>query len=109
LLRESGVGYVHDIGGEYGFGAVPNVDDEAAFHAGWEARIFGVLRSLIHNGCFTWDEFRHAVETMQPAAYLSASYFERWVDAVERLAVQRKLISAEDRAEAMAAGQDRPS
>jgi nitrile hydratase len=97
------VSYVHDIGGRYGFGAVPGLDDEAAFHAAWEARIFGILRSLIHNGAFTWDEFRHAVEQTPPAAYLASGYFERWADAMGRLAVHKGLITEDDLAAARAA------
>jgi nitrile hydratase accessory protein len=85
--------YVHDIGGTQGFGPLPGLDDDVAFHAAWEARVFAIVRSLIHNGVFTWDEFRHAIERMDPAAYLGTSYFERWAEAVERLCVEKGVIA----------------
>lgn len=89
--------YIHDIGGLHGFGPVPDRHDELQFHAAWEARTFALMRALLHNGVFAVDEFRHAVERMEPAAYLSATYFERWVDAIERLCVERGLITAAER------------
>lgn len=93
----STVPYIHDIGGLHGTGPVPGVDDEADFHAAWEARVFGIVRSLVHNGHFTLDEFRHSVERMAPEDYLGASYFERWLDAVERICAEKGLISSADR------------
>lgn len=84
--------YIHDIGGLRGLGAVPELDDDLDFHAAWEARVFGLMRSLRYAGAFTTDEFRHTIERMDPAAYLGASYFERWIDAVERLCLAKGLI-----------------
>jgi nitrile hydratase subunit beta len=31
------------------------------------------------------DEFRDAIESMPPAQYLAASYYERWLFALEAL------------------------
>ncbi len=95
--------YVHDIGGLHGFGPVEDVADAAPFHAAWEARVTGIVRALIYNRAFTADEFRHAIERMDPAAYLGASYYARWTDALERLCVEKGLLSEEDRAAAHAA------
>lgn len=80
---------VHDLGGREGFGPVPGTDDQLSFHAAWEARIFGIMRTLIARGTFNFDQFRAAVEQIEPDAYLSSSYFERWVEAVERLVEER--------------------
>ncbi|MQA11661.1 MAG: nitrile hydratase subunit beta [Pseudonocardiaceae bacterium] len=99
--------YVHDIGGRHGMGPLPGLDDELDFHAAWETRTFGIVRSLIYRGAFTLDEFRHAIERMDPARYLGASYFERWLDAVERLCVEKGLITSAERDEIVAAaGED---
>lgn len=95
--------YVHDIGGLHGFGALPGLDDEVLFHAAWEARAFAIVRTLIHNGAFTWDEFRHSIERMQPAEYFASGYYERWTAAVERLCVEKGLLSEADHAEILAA------
>ncbi|HEV2780059.1 MAG TPA: nitrile hydratase accessory protein [Actinophytocola sp.] len=95
--------YVHDIGGLHGFGPVPGRDDELDFHAAWEARVFAIVRSLLHNGVFTWDEFRHAIERMAPADYFASGYYERWTEALERLCVEKGLITAEQRDDIRAA------
>lgn len=97
------MGYVHDVGGMHGFGSIADLDDSAPFHAAWEARVFGIVRALIYNGAFAPDEFRHAIELMDPTAYLGASYYERWADALERLCVEKGLLTEDDRGAARAA------
>lgn len=84
--------YIHDIGGLRGLGTVPDLDDDLDFHAAWEARVFGLVRSLRYAGAFTTDELRHTIERMEPTVYLGASYFQRWLDAVERLCREKGLI-----------------
>ncbi len=87
------MGFVHDLGGMRGFGSIDPEDDELLpFHEGWEARIFGVVRSLRQNGVCTPDEWRHSVERLAPATYLSLSYYERWVLAAERVAVEKGFL-----------------
>ncbi|HEV8558789.1 MAG TPA: nitrile hydratase accessory protein [Actinophytocola sp.] len=95
--------YPHDIGGMHGFGPVPGLDDEHLFHAAWEARAFAVVRSLIQNGVFTWDEFRHAIERMPAGAYFSSGYYERWADAAERLCVEKGVLTPAERDQLQAA------
>ena len=86
----------HDIGGLPGFGPVTGLDDELNFHAAWEARTFAIVRSLIHNGAFTWDEFRDTIERMPAGEYFASGYYERWADAAERLCVEKGLLTEED-------------
>ena len=76
---------IHDIGGLHGFGALTIEPDEPPFHHEWEARVFAINRFLLANGWYTLDEFRDAIERMPPAEYLAASYYERWLHAVEAL------------------------
>lgn len=91
------MGYVHDLGGMRGFGPVdPDDDEQLPFHEAWEARIFGIVRSLRQNGVCTPDEWRHAVERLPPATYLSRSYYERWVLAAERIAVEKGVLREGD-------------
>jgi hypothetical protein len=98
----------HDLGGRDGFGPVPGTDDQLAFHAAWEARIFGILRTLIARGAFNFDQFRDAVERMEGDAYIGASYFERWVDAVERLLCERGDLSDAEVERLRALGREAP-
>jgi hypothetical protein len=95
--------YVHDIGGLHGFGEVPERDDELTFHAAWEARVFAIVRSALHNGAFTWDEFRHAIERMAPADYFASGYYERWTEALERVCLEKGLLTADEQARIRAA------
>jgi len=55
------------------------------FHADWEARVYALAGVLGRRGLFTGDELRDAIESLPPERYLSASYYERWLDALEAL------------------------
>ena len=78
---------VHDMGGMHGFGPVP--DDDAQFHADWERAVYGMDKVAKAEGWFNIDEKRHAIERMDPADYLGSTYFERWLDGLERLLVEK--------------------
>ena len=78
---------VHDMGGMHGFGPVP--DDDAQFHAEWERAVYGMDKIAKAEGLFNIDEKRHAIERMEPAEYLGSTYFERWLDGLERLLVEK--------------------
>ncbi len=73
------------MGGETGFGPVPVGDDAEGFHTDWEARVFALFRALRAAGLFGLDEFRDAIERIPPEDYLAASYYERWLRAMEML------------------------
>jgi hypothetical protein len=76
---------IHDLGGRRGFGGSLAARDEGVFHADWEARVFTMASLLLSRGCFNVDEFRHAIERLDPVAYLADGYYGRWLGAVERL------------------------
>ncbi|MET7798787.1 hypothetical protein [Streptomyces decoyicus] len=83
---------VNDVGGQSGFGALEIEADEPPFHADWEARVFALNSALVRNGVYRLDEFRDAVERMAPQEYLAASYYERWLRAIETLLAERGLL-----------------
>ncbi|WP_329239413.1 hypothetical protein [Actinoallomurus sp. NBC_01490] len=83
---------VHDMGGQSGFGPVPVGDDDAEpFHADWEARVYALTRALLRRGVFNLDEMRDAIERIPPREYLSASYYERWLAAIETILGEKGL------------------
>lgn len=85
---------IHDLGGMDGFGPVVVERDEPVFHAPWEARVFGLLFGVtMHTGAHL---YRHAVERMDPAHYLSAPYYERMLTGILTLAVERGMVTAAD-------------
>jgi nitrile hydratase len=84
---------VHDMGGMDGFGRVQPEVNEPVFHADWERRVLALFTSVLALTGRNMDEFRHAIERIPPARYLTSSYYERWLQATETLLVERGLIS----------------
>src|SRR5262245_14843919 len=97
---------VHDLGGMQGFGPVRRERDEPVFHAPWEAVVFAIRRSRSVVRLFTIDEFRHTIERMEPARYLASTYYERRLDALVRVLIDKGVVTTEEleaRAVALAA------
>ncbi|GAA2929264.1 hypothetical protein [Streptomyces mexicanus] len=84
---------INDVGGTVGFGAIDTTDDPEPFHADWEARVAGLLLALRAEGLLQLNEFRDAIESIPPARYLTASYYERWFTAICAL-LERKGVLA---------------
>jgi nitrile hydratase subunit beta len=75
---------VHDMGGMHGFGPVVVEGGDEIFHEEWEPRVFAL--DLLGNVRPLFGELggRAAAESMDPAHYLEASYYERWLWGAER-------------------------
>lgn len=85
---------IHDLGGCHGFGPVEVEQDEPAFHAHWEASVFAMMFAAGRAGATgNADRFRHAIERIDPAAYLEDGYYGRWLGGLETLFVEAGLIS----------------
>ena len=84
---------VHDMGGMHGFGPVIPEEHEPVFHAEWERRAFALTVAMGFSGEWNIDMARFAREQMPPAEYLVASYYERWLFGLERLLVERRLLT----------------
>ena len=95
---------VNDVGGMGGFGPVEQELDEPAFHSDWEAHVFAMNRALIGAGVYNLDEFRDAIERMDPQEYLRSSYYEKWFHAVRTLCVEKGVLTAQEVAGALLAG-----
>ncbi len=91
---------IHDLGGMHGFGAITREADEPVFHAEWERRVFA-LNMLVEVA--NLDAFRHAVERLEPATYLTVSYYEKWAFALEALLVDAGVVTPEEVAARVAA------
>ncbi|HEY5987495.1 MAG TPA: hypothetical protein VIV12_14145 [Streptosporangiaceae bacterium] len=81
----------HDIGGQTGFGPVSQADDAQPFGADWEARVYALNGVLRQRGVYDVHQFRDAIERIPPERYLAASYYERWLLAIETLLAERGL------------------
>ncbi len=95
---------IHDLGGMEGFGPIAPEHNEPIFHAEWEKRVFGLFAPLSAAGTFCVDEFRHAIERMGAAGYLSSSYYEHWLHAFETLTLEKDVLTAEELRTGQAAG-----
>jgi len=88
---------VHDIGGMHGFGAVVPEQDEPVFHEPWEGRVYVMQGQL--NTKFPPQQpgaNRDIVERIEPARYLAISYYERFLEVLEKRALAEGIISAEE-------------
>lgn len=84
---------IHDLGGMHGFGPVEREADEPVFHAEWEARMFALASAVPFAVPYSDDHFRREIERMDPAAYLNASYYERWLASVVALLEERGILA----------------
>jgi nitrile hydratase subunit beta len=75
---------VHDMGGMHGFGPVVVVGGDEVFHEDWEARVFALYQLSNLRDLVGGPGGRAVRESMDPAHYLEASYYERWLWSVER-------------------------
>ncbi len=80
---------VHDMGGMHGFGPVVTHDGDTTHHEPWEVRA-QVITLLAGRS------MRDAIERLDPATYLSSSYYERWLRAGEMKLVEQDKISSDD-------------
>ena len=94
---------VHDLGGMHGFGPVIREQNEPVFHSDWEKRMFAMALTGMGRGAYNIDEFRRAIERMPPADYLAATYYEKWLQAVESLLIEKGLVTREELASGHAA------
>jgi nitrile hydratase subunit beta len=85
-----------DLGGMMGFGAIAREAVDHRFHADWEKRAMGLTIAMGATGSWTIDASRHARESLDPADYLSSSYYEIWIKGLERLSVAQGLVTQED-------------
>src|ERR1700679_1175472 len=87
---------IHDMGGRQGFGRVRYTLDAKAFHAPWEIRVNSLYGFAVRAGLFNMDEYRYAIERMEPRHYLAASYYERSLTALATLCVEKGVVTCEE-------------
>lgn len=79
--------------------ALPRQNGELVFAEPWEARAFGIAVALNDNGVYPWRDFSHGLATETAAAEhqgTQSSYYERWLETLEKLAVARGLVTPEE-------------
>ena len=87
---------MHDLGGRQGFGPVRYTVNARAFHAPWEVRVNSLYAFAVRLGIFNMDEYRHAIERMEPRHYLTASYYERSLTGLATLLIEKGVLTHEE-------------
>ena len=85
---------IHDMGGMQDMGPVRYEKNEPVFHQRWESRVFAMFLAAGAWRKWNLDAFRHTREVLQPADYLSLSYYEQWFSGLLDLLVRRGLVTA---------------
>jgi len=88
-----------DLGGMMGFGPVVGEPEDEYFHADWERRALAITLAVGAVGAWSIDASRHAREGLPPAEYLSSTYYEIWIKALERLLLDAGLVEADELAQ----------
>ncbi|MBL4571707.1 MAG: nitrile hydratase subunit beta [Gammaproteobacteria bacterium] len=88
----------HDLGGQTGMGPIlPEPElQEPVFHAQWERRVFGLTLAMGMLGKWNIDESRYARECQDPLTYIQNSYYENWLEGLEKLLLEKDLVSIEE-------------
>jgi hypothetical protein len=86
---------VHDMGGLQGYGPVMIEANEPLFHGEWERRALGVTVAMGASGLWNIDLARSARESLPPLDYLQGPYYAIWIQALQKLLVERGLITLE--------------
>ncbi|MCZ6544452.1 MAG: nitrile hydratase subunit beta [Chloroflexi bacterium] len=84
---------IHDVGGMHGFGPIDR--DDPALEP-WEAAVIAINNASMHAELMNIDEFRHGIERMDPAHYLSSPYFEHWLDGITRVLLEKGHVDADE-------------
>jgi nitrile hydratase len=87
---------IHDMGGRQGFGPVRFTRDARPFHTRWEVRANSLYALAVQRGLFNMDEYRYAIERMDPRHYLTASYYERSLTGLATLLVEKSLMTSDE-------------
>lgn len=87
---------IHDLGGREGFGPVDVSTEYDGFHADWEARMFGIVRTMGRGEDWNLDWFRHCRELIDPVDYLSRPYYDQWLQSYAAMLINSGLATTDE-------------
>lgn len=61
--------------------------------ANWELLTDALVGALGNAGVMNVDELRRAIESMPPESYETASYYERWLFAMETILTEKGVLA----------------
>ena len=84
-----------------GAAAMPRRNGELVFDAPWQGRAFGLAMGLVRALGLEWSAFqRRLIDAI--AAQPEAPYYDSWMAALEKLAIDHEVVSAAELDEAAA-------
>ena len=79
--------------------APPRRNGQLQFDRPWEGRMFAVALALSRDGHFEWEDFRQGLiasiadwEAEHPDSSDGWDYYQRWLQALERVVLATKLV-----------------
>ena len=93
----------------YELPALPRDQEGPLFNEPWEAQAFALAVRLSEAGYFTWSEWAAILSQEIKAAQvrgdpdLGQTYYQHWLNALERLCVEKGLVGREDMRQRMEA------
>jgi nitrile hydratase len=81
------------MGGMHGLGPIVREENEPTFHTDWEGHVLALARAMMAGRHFNLDEFRHAMERIEPSSYLRSSYYERWLEGTITMLLEKGVIT----------------
>ncbi len=98
---------IHDRGGWPDDRSIDRTQHELTI---WEKRTDALVGLLGARGLLRTDELRRAIESIEPQRYEGLGYYERWIVAVEKLMVEKGVLTSDaiDRKAAELAAQRAP-
>lgn len=84
----------HDLGGRPA-GPIDRAEHDPSF---WDRRVDAMQQLMSDPRRRFWrsDEFRLAVETLEPDEYRRLRYYERWITALSRLLVKKGVLTQDE-------------
>ena len=79
--------------------ALPRKNGELVFEEPWEGRAFGLAVAMNESGIYDWADFRDRLvqETAADEKHGEhTGYYQRWVRTLERLALDRGLVTSSE-------------
>ena len=81
---------MHDRGGWPTDAAIDRTEHQLA---DWEMLMDAIVNALGDRGVLNTDELRRGIESMPPADYEGASYYERWLFSAESNLIEKGVLA----------------
>jgi len=99
---------VHDMGGMQGYGPIEIDDPSVVFHEKWERKAFALSVAINTAGLWNIDGSRAVRESLPPLQYLSNSYYQIWLDALQKQLISTGMVTQQELSTGKAQGPGLP-